>query len=745
MLKKSDGLSQQLGQHRLAVTIATLFVLLAGSYSVATPLFESPDELWHYPFVWHLARTGQLPVQDPAKPQLWKQEGSQPPLYYALAGLLTFYIPADDLPGLIYPNPHADIGLVSPDGNINIIVHTAREEWPWRGAVLAIHLTRFISVLLGAGTVLTVYALGRALWPEQQSFALLAMAFVAFNPMFLFIAGSVNNDNLITLLASLVLWQLVSIRSNKPSIRRFMSLGLLVGLAALTKISGLGLLALVGLTLLIEGWRQRSGYMAISGNGLVGCCALVIAGWWYWRNFRLYGDWTGTETMVAMMGPRPFPPTMGQLMSEMSGLIRSFWGLFGYFSIPMPAFIYHLLNLFLVAGLVGLSITFLWPPYLKKLPGQLHQACPILLGWIILMAAGLLQWTLRTPASQGRLLFPALAALAIFWAAGWVSLAPARWQILPPLAMFLVSAWAPWGLIRPAYARPPLLTGLPGMAQPLETTFGESIQLLAYEVEADLSPKPGELLPLRLYWRSLKPLDSDYSVFIHLVDEQALILAQRDVFHGPGVYPTSQWRPDTLFRDSYTLQIPRTTLAPTRAHFKVGLYHHQTGLRLLTTSGDDHVRFGQVALQAQPGEFPNSQDLLFEDGIALVGYAIDRQLLGPGEQLILTLYWQGRDKPTADYKVFVHLVGTDQMRIAQHDSEPGTGAAPTSGWNAGQVVIDEHLLTVAPDAPPEAYHLIVGLYEGSTGQRLRLLQNDQESIQADSVILAGVQVVSSPQ
>ncbi|MEW5961534.1 MAG: phospholipid carrier-dependent glycosyltransferase, partial [Chloroflexota bacterium] len=343
-----------------------LFIVLATTYSLVTPIFESPDELWHYPLVWHLARTGRLPVQDPARPQLWGQEGSQPPLYYALAALLTAPLSTADLPELIYRNPHADVGLVSPDGNANLMVHTGREAWPWRGAVLAIHLARFWSILLGAGTVLTVYALGRVLWPEQPALALLAMSFVAFNPMFLFISGSVNNDNLITLLASLILWRLARLVVNEaaprpgaePWLWPAVSLGALVGLAALTKVSGLGLMGLVGLTWLGWGWRRCSWRMAILGNGALGLLVVAIAGWWYWRNFTLYDDWTGTQNMIAMMGARPVTPTAAQLLSETPGLLRSFWGLFGYFSVPLPTPLYGLLNLILGAGLSGLLVPF---------------------------------------------------------------------------------------------------------------------------------------------------------------------------------------------------------------------------------------------------------------------------------------------------------------------------------------------------------------------------------------------------
>ncbi|HOK47378.1 MAG TPA: hypothetical protein PLK67_15660, partial [Bryobacteraceae bacterium] len=69
--------------------VAAAFLLFC-FYSAATPLFEASDELWHYPFVQHLATGGSLPVQHAGQTDAdapWRQEGSQPPLYYAIAAL----------------------------------------------------------------------------------------------------------------------------------------------------------------------------------------------------------------------------------------------------------------------------------------------------------------------------------------------------------------------------------------------------------------------------------------------------------------------------------------------------------------------------------------------------------------------------------------------------------------------------------------------------------------------------------
>ncbi len=80
--------------------ILLLFLALGFTYALVTPVFEASDELWHYPMIRHLADGNPLPVQvfDPAQAGLWKQEASQPPLYYYLGAALTFWIDTADMP-----------------------------------------------------------------------------------------------------------------------------------------------------------------------------------------------------------------------------------------------------------------------------------------------------------------------------------------------------------------------------------------------------------------------------------------------------------------------------------------------------------------------------------------------------------------------------------------------------------------------------------------------------------------------
>ena len=139
---------------RALIAILATFALLGAVYSVTVPIFEASDELWHYPMVEVIARTWQLPVQ-PLEPGTssgpWRQEGSQPPLYYALSAALTAWIDTQDLLTVWQPNPHTRAGEITPErDNANLVLHDAEvERFPWRGTVLAVHLVRFFSVALG--------------------------------------------------------------------------------------------------------------------------------------------------------------------------------------------------------------------------------------------------------------------------------------------------------------------------------------------------------------------------------------------------------------------------------------------------------------------------------------------------------------------------------------------------------------------------------------------------------------------
>ena len=72
------------------------------------------------------------------------------------------------------------------------------------------------------------------------------------------------------------------------------------------------------------------------------------------------------------------------------------------------------------------------------------------------------------------------------------------------------------------------------------------------------------------------------------------------------------------------------------------------------------------------------------------------------------------------YTVFAQVLGENGRVVAQHDSPPGNGRRPTTGWVEGEYIQDEHLLAVRDYSYTGEGQLVVGLYDPATGLRLTL-------------------------
>ena len=107
--------------------------------------------------------------------------------------------------------------------------------------------------------------------------------------------------------------------------------------------------------------------------------------------------------------------------------------------------------------------------------------------------------------------------------------------------------------------------------------FGQEIAFLGYDVPASAAlNKP---LMITLYWQALATPARDYSVFIHLIDNDGRIVAQQDGPPAEGSYPTSLWSAAEIISDSHELQLP-PSLAPGDYHIRLGLYNPTDGIRV---------------------------------------------------------------------------------------------------------------------------------------------------------------------
>lgn len=546
-------------------------VLLGLLYSQATPIFEASDEIWHYPVVREIVLNRRLPVQDPAVDAPWAQEGSQPPLYYALSALLTASVDTADYAAHAVRNPFPQTGVPGATDNVNLVAHPPGQS-PWQGGtVLAVYLIRWLSVLMGTVTAYLSYRLSRAVYPDRAPLALLAAALVALNPMVLFINASVNNDNLVMLLSTLALWLLVrDVTSPVPGPRwgATVVMGVVLGLAALTKVSGLVLLPLAALAITFTAWRTGSWRVWLPRGLVLLALVAAIAGWWYLRNQALYGELTGLQRMVEIAGPRPAGFGPDQLVDEWRGFWYSYWGVFGAFNILAPRWFFLLMGGLTLAAAGGLVLGLVRALRQGRSPVE-WMAHLLLAGFVAATFLGVLRWTLMTRASQGRLMFSAVAAIAFYLALGVLAWWPRRWQ--PAVAgtvsagLAVIAGTVALVAIAPAYRPPIPLAGLPDGITPLAVRCGDSIELLGYRLGSAETPA-GAPLDLTLYWRNPLPQSEDLQLSLNSYSfpspDTVEQIAKLDTWPGGGLLPTSHWQPGTIYPDRYLISTAATPHVP---------------------------------------------------------------------------------------------------------------------------------------------------------------------------------------
>jgi mannosyltransferase len=147
--------------------------------------------------------------------------------------------------------------------------------------------------------------------------------------------------------------------------------------------------------------------------------------------------------------------------------------------------------------------------------------------------------------------------------------------------------------------------------------------------------------------------------------------------------------------------------------------------------------YGVAPLHEEPAA---ALDARFGQAVRLRGYAMEGDALAPGGILPVTLFWEATTPIAERYKVTLQLLDGVGRLVAQHDTEPGDGLAPTTTWKPGQVSQDRYGVWLPPDAPSGRYTLIVGLYHITTGERLPVTL-DAEPV-GDQLVLGSVEVVT---
>jgi hypothetical protein len=632
---------------------------------------------------------------------------------------------------------------------------------------------------MGAVTIVAVYHCGRLLSPQRPVVGLVAAAITAFNPMFLFIAASVNNDNLVTMLNSLVIYYALLTLRDGFQTRRSLLIALLLALATLTKLSALVLIPPLAVGAIWLAFRrgQWRGLLILGGAMLLAWA--LIAGWWYARNLLLYNELFGTGMMARVAGVRDAPFTIGTALGEFEGFRRFYWGVFGAANIQSTDLFYALIDFTVFTSMFGVIFLIAQLISISDFRFARHELllALFLLGVVLPGMLAFFHWTAQTYATQGRLLFPFLAAISPLLAAGLVEVV---WWMLfllsPPDRSFVQAgqavspavlsqglAWPvrllgaaallmPFTVIAPQYWPPRTVETLPAEAREMYARFGD-VELIGLQV-FDRRYLPGEPVRVTLYWRVLRQSDEDLSISLALIDRDGNAIGKLDTYPGAGTLRTSTWQPGSIYEDTYV--VPLSSLIQGRFVFRlqVGWWNFRTTQWIVAVDRD------QVALEAVIQDVgavvaPGYQDDLvgmlrlsdemqrqadFGERLRLIGFAFDRATSQ------LRLRWQVHGLIDTNYVAFAHVTtAPDQPPVGQFDN--AMTAFPTRYWRWEERVITEHPLVYPEGLPAGEYMLLVGWYDPTTGERLPLPQTGEGdpptsyrlfafSVNADGTIIA---------
>jgi len=763
------------------VCVLVAYLLITLGYGVTNPLFEAPDENWHFFTVEYIASTRQLPVVAEVYDPFLSQEAAQPPLYYLLGAMLIASIDTSQAREQVWPNPFAWAGDAAALANYNQFIHSAQEEWPWQGYALAAHVLRVFSTLLGLGTLICVYgcvglffktrintneqrlnATQQRTVAQPVDWALLATAVVAFWPQFNFVHASVTNDALITFLAAAALWQLLklwelvgtqrnyrnsALSTQHSALReRFLLLGLTIAAAILTKNAGTLLFVYALGFLVVLAWRERRVKVLIAAAIYLIIPVLLLSGWLWWRNWTLYSDPTAATVFVRLAGgDRHY--TLWQVLAETPSLWNSLFALFGWFNVRAPNWVFTIWNGLVVLSLLGwlirfrqrikrgLTVTTLPSPP-STLPSPLLTI--LLTGWFFLVYAGLVSFMLRTPAAQGRLLFPALVPLLLGLVGGWQgwefsqTLAATsdqsvdqlhgwrnkpRFLYLIPFFALLTTLYCLLVVIPQAYAVPQVVESVPAAAAlyPPAIRITNRLSLMGASTETVVA-RPGEPVWFTLYWQACArpafPPEQVVELF-GLDPEQPI--ARLHSYHGRGLYPATLWPTGVTLADRFALRLNETVDTPVLA----------TAFVRLDGEGDG-VPFASV--KVIPATWPTAPATVLAqlgEGIRLRQVQFTPEVVRAGETVTVAVVWSVAAAPQGMFTTFVHLGDPSQPPLATGDNQPRSGQYPTQVWAAGEVINDQYSLMLPADLPPGRYPLMMGMYDAAAGIRLPLTVNTE--------------------
>ena len=257
----------------------------------------------------------------------------------------------------------------------------------------------------------------------------------------------------------------------------------------------------------------------------------------------------------------------------------------------------------------------------------------------------------------------------------------------------------------------PVVLGDPG---------GTQVTFLGWELVRGSSPQPGDPIIVRLYWQPHGQIDDRLSGFLHLYTP-AVKHSWATGNRGVGRPDSQWWHPEKYYVDELRLIVP-ADVPPITYSLVAGMVSSSGERLTVPGSGVENLLYlRELEVEpTRPGFFqkenPSSATRAnTDDNLRLQGY----DLWPSASAHILRLFWETGDDVANDWVTYIHLHDSNGERVAQFDGAALEGLVGTSKWRPNALYIDRRQLELPSGLDEGNYLLRVGLFNLTSGERLR--------------------------
>jgi hypothetical protein len=558
----------------ISILICIIAAIITITNLLLTPLGNGRDELFLMESIDFYYNEQRLPVL----PDDWDKASMvihHPPLYFALsASLISLVLPEANSQSYTR-NQFANFDYYSSI-RYNLVVLLAEDNWsfPGEGKTRTWHTLRFTSILFN---MVTVYALWRAahiFFGKNRLGVPLTLSFLILSPAFSQTAITLNGDHLLLMFSSLVIWLLVRTLRIGPNWWTSGAIGVFLGLGLLSKSFMLTLVPAVPFVFL---WCLRTRWRdGLKHLVLIGVLIISIAGWWYIRNYILYGDFTAVNQVEAHLGTyRSDGLGTTTILNNLFRIGGMLW--FEQQNLVVPAIEWTIVGGYIAIGLVisafAASLRHHWDKNI--VPGGGEMALVI---FTVAFATNIYGMNRNLHGEHPivmRAVWPALCLLSTATILSWT---PSKWQFKVTTIVVVLL-----GIVAIAYQFlfffsifPPIVTKQSNSIEidnRLNIDFENGIRLIGYEINKDML-KPGERTQVKLCWEALDNLNTseNYAFTIQLVLPSIPKAASIEAYHLSGRYPSSVWKPGQAFCEEIPLEVRPEAVTPRAYELLIGMF-----------------------------------------------------------------------------------------------------------------------------------------------------------------------------